>query len=602
MKKIIYSLLLLLPFSGNAQCNGTEPPVNLGNDTVLCQGQSLVLNAPTGFDYFQWSTGAFSNQLNVTIPGTYGVAAGIVGGNLIQNGNFQNGTTAVANNFTSSYIPGTGGTWGLLSNPGQYAVSTSPSLVHNNFLNCGDHTTGNGNMYIANGASTPNTIAWSQTVTVIPNTDYVFSFWQMNVLNAVETSNLQLYINSVPISAILPTSTSGCVWQENTGYWSSGTSTQAVLSIVNQSTISSGNDFAIDDIFFAPVCIIEDSIVVDYDTTQVNAGPDITFCANESETIVASANDVIMSWQWSTGVPSLVFTPVSSGSYTVSGISANGCVSTDEVQVTIIPIDWQIDDIIMGQATCGSNDGYVSAITSGTFTDPPSYTWTGPGNPSPNFINASVWTELFPGWYYLSIESNGCFVYDSIQVTPANPPVASVSASPSSGTYPLTVVLDNNSQNSTNYVWNFGNGNTLNTSELQSQTQTYDTTGVYTVMLVANFANCSDTAYVTIVVNDPPVIPPVVPVDITAPNVLTPNNDGINDVFLLNMLNIKEVNLTILNRWGNLVYSGTGLNASWDGKTQEGLPAGEGVYFYMYSATGMQNESFEGHGFVHLIR
>jgi gliding motility-associated-like protein len=177
-----------------------------------------------------------------------------------------------------------------------------------------------------------------------------------------------------------------------------------------------------------------------------------------------------------------------------------------------------------------------------------------------------------------------------------------VSASPSSGTYPLTVVLDNNSQNSTNYVWNFGNGNTLNTSELQSQTQTYDTTGVYTVMLVANFANCSDTVYVTIVVNDPPVIPPVVPVDITAPNVLTPNNDGINDVFLLNMLNIKEVNLTILNRWGNLIYSGTGLNASWDGKTQEGLPAGEGVYFYMYSATGMQNESFEGHGFVHLIR
>jgi hypothetical protein len=213
MKKSIICVLTCLPFLSNAQCNGNEPVVDLGNDTILCQGQSLVLNAPTGYDYFQWSTGAFSNQLNVTAPGTYGVAAGIVGANVILNGDFQNGTTAAANNFTAAYIPGTGGSWGVLSNPGQYAISTAPSLVHSNFLNCGDHTTGTGNMYIANGASTPNTVAWSQTVNVTPNTDYVFSFWQMNVLNAVETSNLQLYINTVPISAIVPTSTSGCVWQ-----------------------------------------------------------------------------------------------------------------------------------------------------------------------------------------------------------------------------------------------------------------------------------------------------------------------------------------------------------------------------------------------------
>jgi gliding motility-associated-like protein len=605
MKKSIICALACLPFLSNAQCNGNEPIVNLGNDTILCQGQSLVLNAPTGYDYFQWSTGAFSNQLNVTAPGTYGVAAGIVGANVILNGDFQNGTTAAANNFTAAYIPGTGGSWGVLSNPGQYAISTAPSLVHSNFLNCGDHTTGTGNMYVANGASTPNTIAWSQTVNVTPNTDYVFSFWQMNVLNAVETSNLQLYINTVPISAIVPTSTSGCVWQENTGFWNSGAATQAVLSIVNQSTLSSGNDFAIDDIYFAPVCIVEDSIVVSYDTTQVDAGPDITFCANESETVIASANDVIMSWSWSNGTPSLVFTPTASGTYTVTGTTVNGCVVTDDMVATIIAMDWQIDTLIMGPAACGSNDGYVSVLTTGTFADPPSYEWSGPGNPSSSFINASVWTDLSPGWYYLSIESNGCYITDSLQVLPANPPVAIVAAAPASGTYPLTVTLDNTSQNATDYEWDFGNGNTLTTANQQSQIQTYDTTGVYTVMLVANFANCSDTTYVLIVVNDPPpppVIPPVVPVDISAPNVFTPNNDGINDVFLLNMLNIKEVELTILNRWGNLLHSGKGINASWDGKSIEGQPAMDGVYFYRYTATGMQGEAFEGHGFVHLIR
>ena len=283
----------------------------------------------------------------------------------------------------------------------------------------------------------------------------------------------------------------------------------------------------------------------------------------------------------------------------------NGCVVTDEMVATIIAMDWQIDNLIMGPAACGSNDGYVSVLTSGTFADPPSYEWSGPGNPSTSFINASVWTDLSPGWYYLSIESNGCYITDSLQVLPANPPVAIVTATQASGTYPLTVTLDNTSQNATDYEWDFGNGNTLTTANQQSQIQTYDTTGVYTVMLVANFANCSDTTYVLIVVNDPPpppVIPPVVPVDISAPNVFTPNNDGVNDVFLLNMLNIKEVELTILNRWGNLLHSVKGTSAAWDGKSIEGQPAMEGVYFYRYTATGMQGEAFEGHGFVHLIR
>jgi gliding motility-associated-like protein len=591
-----------VPSTFYSQCNGNEPQIELGNDTILCQGQTLTLVAALGYDYYQWSTGSFSNQITVNASGTYNVSAGLTGNNLILNGNFQGGTTAISNNFTSSYIPGTGGTYGLLSTEGQYAISTSPSLVHNNFMNCGDHTTGNGNMLIANGAAAPNTIVWSQTVAVAPNTNYAFSFWQMNALNTTATSDLQLYINNIPISAIVPTNPTACIWEENTGFWNSGISTSAVLSIVNQSVVGSGNDFAVDDIFFAPICLAEDSITVLYDTIQVSAGPDITICANETTTINATSNVNITDWVWSDGTPTPSLVPNTSGNYSISGTSENGCVATDNVNVTITPMDWNIDDIFIGPADCGLNNGYVSAITSGTFIDPPSYTWTGPGQNNTNFINASVWTDLPVGWYYIEIESAGCYRYDSAFVNPNNPPIAGLTANPISGIYPLTVNLQNTSQNGSSYQWNFGNGQSTNTLDLSSQTQTYDTTGLYTVMLVAQNGNCYDTAYIQIEVLEPPIIPPVLPVGLEATNVFTPNGDGKNDYYEFKLLNIIELELTILNRWGQVVYQSNDVNATWDGKSQDGIDVSDGVYFYKYKALGVQNEPFEGHGFLHVVR
>ncbi len=602
-KAFIFTIgVLSFPLTFFGQCNGNEPPINLGNDTILCQGQTLTLVAALGYDYYQWSTGSFSNQITVSSSGTYIVSAGLTGNNLILNGNFQGGTTALANNFTSSYIPGTGGTYGLLSTEGQYAISTSPSLVHNNFMNCGDHTTGNGNMLIANGAAAPNTIVWSQTVAVTPNTNYAFSFWQMNALNTTATSDLQLYINNIPISVIVPTNPTACIWEENTGFWNSGASTTAVLSIVNQSVVGSGNDFAVDDIFFAPICLAEDSITVLYDTIQVSAGPDITICANETTTINAISNVNTTDWTWSDGTSLPTFTPSASGIYSVSATSENGCVATDNVNVNIIPMDWTIDDIFIGPADCGLNNGYVSAITSGTFIDPPSYTWTGPGTNSTNFINASVWTDLPVGWYYIEIESAGCYKYDSAFVNPNNPPIAELTANPISGIYPLTVNFQNTSQNGSSYLWNFGNGQSANTSDLSSQTQTYDTTGLYTIMLVTQNGNCFDTAYIQIEVLEPPVIPPVLPVGLEATNVFSPNGDGKNDYFEFKLLNIIELDLTILNRWGQVVYQSNDVNSTWDGKSQDGLDVSDGVYFYKYNAVGAQNEPFEGHGFLHLVR
>ena len=176
MKYIIFLLSIFVFTTSFSQCTANEPIVNLGNDTTLCNGATLTLTAPLGYQFYNWTGGSHVNQITVADSGWYKVEAGIVGSNIVLNGDFQGGTTAATNNFTTQYIPGNGGSYGLLSNPSTYAITTSPNLVHNNFGVCNDHSPGNGNMLVVNGATTGNTAVWQQTVTVTPNTDFVFSF------------------------------------------------------------------------------------------------------------------------------------------------------------------------------------------------------------------------------------------------------------------------------------------------------------------------------------------------------------------------------------------------------------------------------------------
>ena len=81
------------------------------------------------------------------------------------------------------------------------------------------------------------------------------------------------------------------------------------------------------------------------------------------------------------------------------------------------------------------------------------------------------------------------------------------------------------------------------------------------------------------------------------PNVITPNSDGINDLFEIENLP-ENTELIILNRWGNVVFSTTNYQNNWDGKNALGNELVDGVYTYKFTTkTGRS-----GHGFVHLIR
>lgn len=65
------------------------------------------------------------------------------------------------------------------------------------------------------------------------------------------------------------------------------------------------------------------------------------------------------------------------------------------------------------------------------------------------------------------------------------------------------------------------------------------------------------------------------------PTGISPNDDGINDVWLLDGVeDYPDISVRVFNRWGNEVFNSTGYTSPWDG-TKNGQPLSDGVYYYM---------------------
>ncbi|MCG9912192.1 MAG: gliding motility-associated C-terminal domain-containing protein [Flavobacteriales bacterium] len=87
------------------------------------------------------------------------------------------------------------------------------------------------------------------------------------------------------------------------------------------------------------------------------------------------------------------------------------------------------------------------------------------------------------------------------------------------------------------------------------------------------------------------------------PDIFTPNQDGVNDNFSIELKGVEELRLYVYNRWGAKVFSTyiTGLSGIsqginlWDG-TFNGTPCTDGVYFYVadFVLTGGNTQSQKG--------
>jgi len=89
--------------------------------------------------------------------------------------------------------------------------------------------------------------------------------------------------------------------------------------------------------------------------------------------------------------------------------------------------------------------------------------------------------------------------------------------------------------------------------------------------------------------------------DFNVPNVFTPNNDGINDDLIINVLNTSFYNISIYDRWGRQVYISANPNEYWNGRnnsTQNLVP--DGTYYYIITASCGSNE-YTKKGFVEIM-
>ncbi|MDD4848157.1 MAG: hypothetical protein PHR53_05270 [Bacteroidales bacterium] len=233
--------------------------LNVCDDITICEGESVQLWAE-GVSFYEWfpiiglSNTHISNPMASPINTiTYYITGYYSGENVVENGNFNAGNTG----FTTQYTHNSN-LWG----EGTYFVGADASNYHSNFVGH-DHTTGNGNFMIINGYPGTNVTIWSQVIQVSPNTEYSFSTWVCTLAgNPDEVAQLQFSINGTQIGEIFPAPPSYNVWQQFYQIWNSGDATEATITILNQNTLQSGNDFGLDDISFVPVIGEQDSVTV----------------------------------------------------------------------------------------------------------------------------------------------------------------------------------------------------------------------------------------------------------------------------------------------------------------------------------------------------
>ncbi len=141
------------------------------------------------------------------------------------------------------------------------------------------------------------------------------------------------------------------------------------------------------------------------------------------------------------------------------------------------------------------------------------------------------------------------------------------------------------------YLWNFGDGST---STLENPSHTFDGLDEYvTSLTVTNAIGCTDSTSILI----------INPIILYVPNAFTPNNDGINDVFLAYGSGILGFQMTIFNRWGEVVFESDDINTPWTGNHQSGgyyVPDGE--YSYVVKVKGIDTDAYERKGHITVLR
>ena len=290
----------------------------------------------------------------------------------------------------------------------------------------------------------------------------------------------------------------------------------------------------------------------------------------------------------------IVFNSVGSYSVTLT-IFENGCSEsfTDIVTVDTVPkADFDSEALV----TC--TNVYVKFKDLSVSKVPLIYSWDfGDGSISANKDPQHLFSS--PGTYDIKLTvntSNGC-TDDTLrpQMITVNPiPNALFSVDKIAvSIFEPTITVTDQSTGAINCQLYFGDGST--SSDICSIVHTYADTGNYVItQVVTNVFGCTDTFSIPI-----RILPEY---RFYVPNSFTPDNDGMNDVFMPSLMGVRNYSFLIFDRWSNKLFETDNPKNGWDG-TYKNRKCQESVYIYRIKYEDvLENKEYQQIGTITLIR
>lgn len=272
----------------------------------------------------------------------------------------------------------------------------------------------------------------------------------------------------------------------------------------------------------------------------------------------------------------------SSNSVIINILDASANFSTD-ITSGCTPLSVNFTNLSANSVTCNWNfgDGNLG---------------TGCGTVSHTYTNGGTFSPI------LTItDNNGCSAQfsQSNLITAEPQPQASFIPSPSElSVNDQTSTMVNTSTGASSYSWVFP-GNV--TSTATSPSFTFDLTEGETaevILFAYSAGGCLDSASAIISLTEELIF--------YAPNAFTPNSDEFNGIFMPIMtqgFSEASYQLTIFDRWGEVVFVSQDIHTGWDGTNRSGRVCQDGVYIYKieYARKNVdETATFEGH--VNLLR
>ena len=281
--------------------------------------------------------------------------------------------------------------------------------------------------------------------------------------------------------------------------------------------------------------------------------PTITITENDTsicqgETVILHANGAT-NYIWNNNANTTSINVITSGTYWVNAVSVCPTIP-DSVEVTVIqPTNVTITEP-NPSALCNGASLLLHASPNST-----NYTWSTTETTNTITVNS-------PSQYIVNFNDGVCpNTTASITIEDTPKPVAEIIGS-NFICVGDAIFLD--ASGIGNFSWSNGdNGNsTMITSGQEIILTATNSCGTDTDVISIREEDCSASDSIFI------------------PNVITPNNDRLNDVFEIEGTGILSISGTIYNRWGKILFEWNDLNTNWTGDDNS-----EGTYFYVIDIT-----------------